>query len=131
MSFHVPDKHRIRSGPYGSSAETHGNNGAFLIAAPRQVALRCIASDGMGWEHVSVSLPERCPTWAEMHFIKTQFWDAEDTVMQLHPPESSYVNCHPYCLHLWRPTDGRPIPLPPSLLVGPRVTVSNEPKEPA
>jgi hypothetical protein len=70
-----------------------------------------------GWEHVSVSLPTRCPTWAEMAFIKSVFWDADDTVVQYHPPESEYVNNHPFCLHLWRPIE-KQIPLPPSILVG-------------
>jgi hypothetical protein len=53
-----------------------------------------------------------------MCFIKDTFWDGEDCVMQLHPPRSEYVNNHPYCLHLWRPTDGRVIPQPPSIFVG-------------
>ena len=128
MTFHVPDKYRIRNGVYRSDA-SNGNNGAFFVPnrAARQhalstrehssVPLKVIASDGEGWEHVSVSLPTRCPTWAEMAFIKSVFWDADDCVVQFHPPESEYVNNHPFCLHLWRPI-GRQIPTPPSLLVG-------------
>ena len=60
------------------------------------------ASEGAGWEHVSVSLPDRCPTWEEMSFIKNLFWDEEDFVIQIHPAGSDYVDLHPYCLHLWR-----------------------------
>lgn len=128
MSFHVPNEFRIRKGAFGSD-ETFGNNGAFFVpnraARTRglstrehgSVPLKVIASDGEGWEHVSVSLPTRCPTWAEMAFIKSVFWDADDCVVQFHPPESEYVNNHPFCLHLWRPT-GHQIPTPPSLLVG-------------
>lgn len=56
-----------------------------------------------GWEHVSVSLPHRCPTWEEMVRIKNLFWREDEAVMQLHPPKSDYVNFHPYTLHLWRP----------------------------
>ncbi|MCX8016811.1 MAG: hypothetical protein N2690_02735 [Rhodocyclaceae bacterium] len=49
--------------------------------------------------------------------MKALFWDDEDAVMQLHPPQSQWVNNHSYCLHLWRPTQ-QPIPLPPAILVG-------------
>jgi hypothetical protein len=53
-----------------------------------------------------------------MCFVKDLFWDDEECVMQLHPPKSDYVNCHPNCLHLWKPV-GQDIPRPPSELVGP------------
>ena len=76
-----------------------------------------IASDGMGWDHVSVSLPDRCPTWEEMCKVKALFWDDEDAVMELHPTRSDWVNNHQFCLHLWRPQECS-IPLPPALMVG-------------
>lgn len=113
MSFHVPPHLRLRTGPMASS-EADGNNGAFILEH-----FMIVASDGMGWEHVSVSLPDRCPTWDEMCRIKDLFWDAEDAVIQVHPPKGEHVNCHPFCLHLWRPTDAE-VPLPPFLLVGPK-----------
>lgn len=50
-----------------------------------------VASWGGGWEHVSVSLPRRCPTWDEMCLIKDIFWDEEECVVQFHPPRSQYV----------------------------------------
>ncbi|RQP58000.1 hypothetical protein DF159_20875 [Burkholderia ubonensis] len=93
-----------------------GNNGVFIFQLLRN-ELRAIASDGAGWEHVSVSLIDRCPTWDEMCVVKAIFWDAEDCVVQYHPPQSDYVNCHPYCLHLWRPV-GASVPRPPKFLVG-------------
>jgi len=49
--------------------------------------------------------------------VKELFWDPEDTVMQLHPPRSEWVNNMPYCLHLWRPV-GLAIPRPPNITVG-------------
>ena len=52
-----------------------------------------------------------------MCFVKTVFWDREDCVVQFHPPESEYVNDHPFCLHLWRPV-GVVIARPPALTVG-------------
>ena len=74
-----------------------------------------VASDGGGWDHVSVSLcnQKRCPTWEEMCAIKDMFFGPEEAVVQYHPPESMYVNNHPYCLHLWRPNSGAEIPMPP------------------
>lgn len=115
--FHVPEKFRLLNGPMPSNSN-FGNNGAFLIKSLKlKSPLTVMASDGMGWEHVSVSLPGRCPTWAEMCFIKNLFWDADDVVMQLHPAQSDYINNHPFCLHLWRPVD-KTIPTPDSILVG-------------
>lgn len=127
MSFHVPEKYRVRSGPYGSDASL-GNNGAFFVPTrPGRPPLQIIASDGRlvpeedpqlaGWEHVSVSLPDRCPTWEEMARVKAMFWDDDDCVVQFHPPRSEYVNNHRFCLHLWRCID-RVFPMPPAILVG-------------
>lgn len=93
-----------------------GNNGAFDIKRDK-VILTVVISEGKGWDHVSVSLPDRCPTWGEMAYIKTVFFDDEETVMQLHPPKSTYINNHPHCLHMWRPQNGL-IPMPDPLMVG-------------
>lgn len=92
----------------------HGN-GAFVIPAR---SLKIIASNGDGWEHVSVSSRGRCPTWDEMEWVKRKLWEDVDTVMQLHVPPAEHKNCHPYCLHLWRPTEAI-IPRPPSIMVAP------------
>ena len=73
-----------------------------------------------GWEHVSVSpcsqKRKTCPTWEEMCAIKNMFFENDEAVVQYHPPKSDYVNNHPYCLHLWRPTN-QEIPRPPKLFV--------------
>ena len=95
----------------------HGDacNG-FLLIKDRGLAVQF--SDGGGWEHVSVSRKSRVPDYADMCWIQEQFWNARDTVMQLHVPKKDHVNVHPYCLHLWRPTDGQEIPRPPGIMVG-------------
>jgi hypothetical protein len=85
--------------------------------------LNCIVSDGGGWEHVSVTIKNntsQVPSRELMALVRYTFWDEEDTVMELWPPKSEYVNNHEGCLHLWRPTpeSGLTIPLPPSIMVG-------------
>lgn len=117
MSFHVPHKHRMRTG-FLASDDDNGNNGVFFIPGrPGRPPYKVIASDGEGWEHVSVSLPDRMPTWDEMCALKGIFWDDDDCVVQFHPPRADYVNNHSRCLHMWRPTDSQ-IPRPPAWTVG-------------
>jgi hypothetical protein len=93
-----------------------GNNGAFEIPFSLRTTAFVIASDGGGWEHVSVHVvsegKERTPTWAEMCKIKNMFWDEEETVVEYHPKKSDYVNQHKHCLHLWKKT-GEEFELPP------------------
>jgi hypothetical protein len=123
VTFHVPEPCRVKRGPQASSSR-YGNNGAFSLPAvvPGR-SLWCIASDGEGWEHVSVSVRQggktRMPTWDEMCAVKAAFWDGDDVVMQLHPRASEYVNFEAHCLHLWRPV-AAVIPTPHHLLVGPK-----------
>lgn len=116
MAFHVPNKYRIRTGALASD-DSYGNNGAFIILLRHGQSVRVITSDQYGWEHVSISRTDRCPIWEEMCQVKDLFWDAEDCVIQYHPPKSEYINNHPYCLHMWRPI-GVELPRPPSILVG-------------
>lgn len=113
--FHVPNSYRLREGKMGTD-DSYGNNGVFIFYGGM---IRTIASDGEGWEHVSVSLHNRTPTWKEMCAVKDHFWDEEDCVIQYHPPKSQYVNFHAHCLHLWRPV-GRDIETPPTYLIGPK-----------
>jgi hypothetical protein len=103
--FKYPEKYRIA----GVAGVTDG--GAFKI--PYQARdFYIVASHGGGWDHVSVSLENRCPSWKEISYIKKLFWDDEDCVVQFHPPQSRYKNLHPYCLHLWKPQFTE-LPMPP------------------
>lgn len=83
----------------------------------KPTAIAVIASWGGGWEHVSVSLARRCPTWEEMCMVKDIFWGEEECVVQFQPPRSEYVNRHPYCLHLWKKI-GEEYETPPKEYVG-------------
>lgn len=83
--------------------------GMFLFGAG---SIKVIVSDGLGWDHVSVSLNDRCPTWHEMNWIKNLFFDPECCVVQFHPPESRYINNHEFVLHMWH-KQGHEYELPP------------------
>jgi hypothetical protein len=117
MAFKVPEKYRFKQpGHQLHSDESDGNNGAFYIPFGNDT-LTVIASDGLGWEHVSVSLPYRTPSWLDMCYVKALFWDDEDVVIQYHPPKSQYINRHPHCLHMWRKA-GENFETPPPHFVG-------------
>lgn len=90
-------------------------NGAFVLKH-KDTILRIIASNGGGWDHVSVSTETRCPTWEEMEFVKRRFFKSSEVAMQLHVPPTDHVNNHPFCLHLWRPHRLN-IPMPPPIYV--------------
>jgi hypothetical protein len=122
------DHLRIRTGPIGTTT-MDGRNGLFEVESLRTGRrLSVIISDGADWEecglpgepweHVSVSLPSRCPNWQEMSVVKDVFFGPDETVVQFHVPASEHISHHPYCLHLWKPP--YPLPLPPSVTVGPR-----------
>ena len=131
MKKHVPltlQANRIRTGQYGSD-ESYGLAGAFRLAHPGGELLLALSSGGDaklndGWEHVSVSHEKRVPLWEEMCWVKDLFWDEHEMAVQYHPPKSEYVNFHPRVLHLWRSAT-MSIPMPPSLLVGPKTGGSN------
>ena len=101
-----------------------GSCGVFECRSPTDNrAMHIVASSGEGWDHVSVSHPNRCPNWAEMEFVKRAFFKDDETAMQLHVPSKEHINCHPYCLHLWRPTESA-IPMPPGWMVGPQAAAA-------
>jgi hypothetical protein len=78
--------------------------------------------DSAWWQHVSVSCSGRTPTWEEMCWVKNLFWDETEVVVQYHPAKQDYVNCHPNCLHMWRPTRHKDrLSVPPPILVGPKL----------
>ena len=109
------EKYRIKTGAMGSDS-SYGNNGLFSIRIDKTI-FTVIISDGMGWEHVSISLEHRTPTWDEMCFIKDLFWSKDETVIQYHPKDAEYVNVHPNCLNLWKKA-GVDHELPPKELIG-------------
>lgn len=123
----IMERGRITEGGMRSTSRC-GFNGAFEVRFKGQ-RLRILASTGEdwevlrwelpAWEHVSVSLVNRCPNWPEMCFVKDLCWAPSELVIQFHPTEDQYVNYHPNCLHMWRPIKVA-LPIPPADAVGPR-----------
>lgn len=123
----MPEANRQVKHKVLGTTEADGANGWFVFDHYKVdgYLICCQVSDGMGWEHVSVTIAtkvkgrkvERCPTWGEMCWVKNQFWEQHEVVMQLHPPKELHVSTHPYCLHLWAPI-GVNIPVPHPSLVG-------------
>lgn len=109
--FRRPDEELRIYGTTGNSG-----NGVFGVRL-RGHRARAVASDGLGWDHVSVSMRDRCPTWEEMVEAKRLFFEDGERVVEYHPPASEYVDLHPFCLHLWRPNDGTELPHPPLAMV--------------
>ncbi len=94
------------------------NNGMFMLKSPKdRSSIMVIISDGLGWEHVSISRQDKTPTWEEMCHIKDMIFDDDEVVIQYHPKKKDYVNMHQHCLHMWRPINEE-LPIPPSILVG-------------
>ena len=117
---------RITAGPHASD-DSFGMAGAFRIPSPEIGAMLLVmVHDGadwdvdklgpLAWEHVSVSLKARTPTWKEMNFVKRLFWRDEEMVIQLHVPVKDHISIMENCLHLWNPI-GLEIPTPPPIAV--------------
>lgn len=79
--------------------------------------LNFIFSYQLGWEHLSISMPNKTPSWEQMCIMKDIFWDKDECCVQYHPKEEDYVNMHQHCLHIWKPIEEK-LPIPPSILVG-------------
>ena len=57
--------------------------------------------DSREWLHVSVSRPDRIPSWEDLREIKDIFIGRDRKAVQILPPKDEYVNCHPNVLHLF------------------------------
>lgn len=112
-NLHDLDRHRVK---YRGLVGDH-TCGAFLIQSPVDSGqLRVLAANAEGWDHVSVSRADRCPSWEEMEHVKRRFFNDDEVAFQLHVAVKEHINCHPRTLHLWRSHNGNP-PLPPAIMV--------------
>ncbi len=106
-----PNQYRAKH-PLGYPHKDGDPFGWFMIPSPikkdQWIAVQADAQSE--WEHVSVSLKNRCPTWEEMCFLKSLFWDDDECVVQYHPAKKDYVNIFKTCLHLWKFKGHMPTP---------------------
>ncbi len=114
-----------RDGPYASKAGD--DYGSFRLRAPTGAVLTVIACAGdadefrrlgsdVAWDHVSVSTPNRTPSWAEMDWVKRLFFADDECAVQFHPPVADHINVHEFTLHLFRSV-GMSFPMPPKCVV--------------
>lgn len=79
-------------------------NGVFIVRTFKSGRrFNVIATDGGGWDHVSVTpldKPNKIATWDEMCEIKDMFFLPEEEAIEFHPKKSEYVNLAKNCLHL-------------------------------
>ena len=101
---------------HGDMGDEH--NGMFVVKLQGSMLdFKVLASNGDGWDHVSVITENRCPKWNEMCQIKDMFFEEDEVVVQYHPAKKDYINMHPNCLHLWRRQGGE-VTTPPKYMVG-------------
>jgi hypothetical protein len=100
---------------YGSHGD--GTCGVFQVFYSRTGAhLLVIASSAGGWDHLSVSLKNRCPNWHEMEFVKRMFFKDDEVAVQFHVKPVEHISFADTCLHIWRKQDFD-MPLPPTMMV--------------
>jgi len=57
--------------------------------------------------HLSISHPDRYPTWDEIADVRYRLVPDDVTMAMLLPPSGEYVNAHERCFHLWQIDDRR------------------------
>lgn len=57
-------------------------------------------TDRLLW-HLSISHPDRYPSWDEICDARYSLLPDDVTMAQVLPPRRQYVNLHPNCFHLW------------------------------
>jgi len=95
----------------GSHQAYHSSSGCGIIvglepawAGPPGVWLPEGAADL--W-HLSISHPDRYPTWDELADARYELVPDQVTMAMLLPPKADYLNVHPHCFHLWQIDDRR------------------------
>lgn len=57
--------------------------------------------DGRWWLHVSLSHPDKMPSYMDLAEVKRIFIGEEREAVQVFPPASEHISFHDRCLHLW------------------------------
>jgi len=75
-----------------------------------RVIFRAELHAGECWLHVSMSFPDKLPTYEHMKSVKNVFIGRKNKAIQVFAPEDEHVNIHSFVLHLWAPVDRDPLP---------------------
>jgi len=92
----------IRGLPVTEGTTSWRKGSIKILYSPKELHTETDLGDGH-WKHLSISHPKRYPFWHEILDARYAFFDDGDTVCQILPPKSEYVNLHPNCFHLWSP----------------------------
>lgn len=95
---------------YQKDAPEHYSGMGLILCDGWPYTSVVFGSDENGWEHVSICMSGRVPSWDEMCTVKDMFWEDEEECIQIHPKKSEYVNLMENCLHIWRYKDGMILP---------------------
>lgn len=60
-----------------------------------------LSDSHVGW-HLSISHPQRYPTWDEIAEARYKLVPDKVTMAMMLPPRDEYLNLHPNCFHLWQ-----------------------------
>lgn len=63
------------------------------------------SDDGFRW-HLSISHPDRYPTWDQIKHARYALLEDVEYMVMILPPKSEYVNIHENCFHLNEFLDG-------------------------
>lgn len=65
-----------------------------------------VGQEPAGW-HLSISCPDRNPTWEEIKQARYDLCPHDVTMAMILPPTNEYVNIHNFCFHLHQiPNEG-------------------------
>lgn len=64
------------------------------------IAHEPLGPDGEYRWHLSISHPDRYPTWDEISHARYQLLDDDLYMVMILPPTREYVNVHDFCFHL-------------------------------
>lgn len=67
--------------------------------------LKILMTKDEGRCHISVSHPDRYPTWDELKEIRYDLGPKQKPMAIVLPPQSAYVNIHQNCFHIWEIRD--------------------------
>lgn len=87
-----PRPKRIHSPLPGADMWQYGGCRVIVAQEPAR-------SGALRW-HLSISHPDRYPTWDEIRDARYTFTPPDVTMVMVLPPPSQYVNLHPNCFQL-------------------------------